>query len=316
MPGLFLFAIILAVIAIGCAVARIPAKIAYKAAVAARAESRLHYDADPVSVPRILAVVTGAFAALAVIMTLLSCWNPVPTQDIGIVTSFGQPTGHLSDGAHFTAPWDQVTDMDEAIQVTDSEFTVRIAGGQTAQATVKVRWQISPAASDDVFRNYHNSTSGVEAGLLTPELNAATNAVLDGYDPLTPLATGAAAGTPQNPSTTQLASQIQATLNGRVEPDVHVITLVLLPLAYDATVQARINTILAQTAKTDVAKQSELTAEAQAKANQLIQASVSSSPLVLVQQCMNAIADGTFAPPAGFSCWPGTGSGVVIPASK
>jgi hypothetical protein len=59
-----------------------------------------------------------------------------------------------------------------------------------------------------------------------------------------------------------------------------------------------------------------IAAEAQAKANQIIQASVSNSPLVLVQQCMNAIADGTLAPPAGFSCWPGTGSGVVIPSAS
>lgn len=311
MPGTFLFAIIFAVIAIGCAVARVPAKKAHAGAVAAARRPD-----ELVPVPGILLAVTAVFGALAAILTLLSSWNPVPTQDIGIVTSFGQPTGHLGAGAHFTAPWDQVTDMDEAVQVTDTTMKVKIAGQQIADATVAIRWQINATASDDIFRNYKNSTSGVENGLLLPELNSAMNTVYDGYDPVAPLATGAAPGTATNPTTAQLASQVQALLASKVGGDVTVITLVVQPLQYDDTVQQRINSVLAQTAKTDVAKQSELTAEAQARANEIIEQSVANNPLVLVQQCMNAIADGTFTPPAGFSCWPGTGSGVVIPASK
>lgn len=314
MPGTFLLAIITAVIAIGCAAGR----FALKGAAARETAPRGRYDDPAPSVKTVrtgLTVAAGAFAGLAVILVLLSSWNPVPTQDIGIVTSFGQPLGHLGAGANWTAPWEQVTQMDEAIQVTDSTFTVRIAGGQTAQATIQARWRISPAAADDVFRNYKNSTSGVENGLLTPELNAAANSVLDGYDPLTPLATAAPAGSPGNPTTTQLAAQIQSTLNGRVGADVEIITLVLKPLVYDGTVQARINSVLAQTAKTDVAKQSEVTAQAQARANQIAEAALTANPLVLVQQCMNAIADGQLNPPAGFSCWPGSGSGVVIPSA-
>lgn len=294
MPGTFLFAIIFAAIAVLVFAARFFAEDDSKTGVT---------------------VLSGLPGVIAVCLTIASCWNPVPTQDIGIVTSFGQPLGHLGAGANWTAPWDQVTDMDEAIQVTDSTFTVRIAGGQTAQATIQARWRISANAADDVFRNYKNSTSGVENGLLTPELNASANSVLDGYDPLTPLATGAAAGTPGNPTTTQLATQIQSTLTGRVGADVQIITLVLKPLVYDSTVQDRINSVLAQTAKTDVAKQSELTAQAQARANQIAESALSSNPLVLVQQCMNAIADGQLTPPAGFSCWPGSGSGVVIPSA-
>jgi regulator of protease activity HflC (stomatin/prohibitin superfamily) len=306
MPGTFIAAIIFAVLA------------AIALVIAFLLKGLAENDTDAADARVAAFIATGVLGAVFVVLTLLSSWNPVPTQDIGIVTSFGQPTGHLGAGAHFTAPWDQVTDMDEAIQVTDSTFTARIAGGQTAQATFQVRWRVGVGASDDVFKNYKNSTSGVENGLLTPELNAAANPVLDGYDPLTPLATGAAAGTTENPSTTQLAAQIGSALTSRIAPDVQVITLVLKPLVYDSTVQGRINSVLAQTAKTDVAKQSELTAQAQAKANQIIEQSVANNPLVLVQQCMNAIADGQLTPPAGFSCWPGTGSGsgVVIPASS
>lgn len=301
MPGTLITAIILALLLV----------IILAAGIFLRRDD----DQDSRDLGLLAFVVTGILGVTSLALVLASSWNQVPTQDIGIVTSFGQPVGHLSPGGNWTAPWDSVTDMDEAVQLTDDTFTVRIAGGQTAQATVQVRWQVSPGAADDVFRNYRNSTSGVENGLLTPELNAATNTALDGYDPLTPLATGAAAGTPSNPSTTQLATEIQQDLAPRLSGDIRLITLVLKPLAYDKTVQARINSVLAQTAKTDVAKQSELTAQAQARANEIIQQSLANNPLALVQQCMNAIADGAFTPPAGFSCWPGQGSGIVIPAA-
>lgn len=316
MPGTFLFAIILAVIAILCAAARLPAKAAYGRAKAAAQRDRLRGDADLAPWPGLLAGVAALFGVIAVCLTIASSWNPVPTQDIGITTSFGQPTGHLGAGAHFTAPWDQVTDMDEAVQVSDTTLKVKIAGQQIANASVALRWQINATASDDIFRNYKNSTSGVENGLLLPELNSAMNTVYDGYDPIAPLATGAAPGSAANPTTAQLAAQVQSLLSSKVGQDVKVITLVVQPLQYDSTVQARINSVLAQTAKTDVAKQSELTAQAQAQANRTAEAALTSNPLVLVQQCMNAIADGQLNPPAGFTCWPGTGSGVVIPSAS
>lgn len=304
MPGSFIAAIVFAVITGMCLLAYLPLR-----KLSAR-------DGDWTGVHYVPAVLGTACAVLTVCLTLASSWNPVPTQDIGIVTSYGQPVGHLNPGFNLTPPWEQVTDMDEAYQVTDATFTVRIAGGQTAQATVQVRWQVNPAASDAVFKNYKNSTSGVENGLLLPELNAATNTALDGYDPLTPIATGAAAGSAGNPTTTQLAAEIVTALTPRLDKSVLVRTLVLKPLVYDETVQARINSVLTQTAKTDVAKQAIVTAQAQATANRIAEASLAhTGVLTLVQQCMNAISDGQFNPPAGFSCWPGQGSGIVVPAA-
>jgi len=271
---------------------------------------------DPTMALVIGRVCMWIFAGCTVLTLFFSSFNPVGTQNIGIVTSFGKPVGHLGPGLNFTWPWQQVTPMDEAVQVTDYTFVVRIAGSQTADVTIAARWKVNAGASDHVFLNYKNSTSGVENGLLTPELNAATNAVLDGYDPLAPLATGAAAGTPTNPTTTQMAESIQQNLSQRVGSDVTIITLVMKPLVYDKTVQARINSVVNQAAKTDVAKQAIITAQNQAAANKALAASGALNPMALVQQCMSAISDGQLNPPAGFSCWPGPNSGVVIPASK
>ncbi len=255
------------------------------------------------------------FVGFAAILTLFSSFTPVGTREDGVVTSFGRLAGHVGPGVNWVAPWDNVTAIDESYQVTDETFTVRIAGGQTAQATVQVRWNPQPGAVDDIFQNY-KTAAGVQSGLLDPELNAATNQVLDGYDPLTPLATGAQAGTAGNPSTTQLGNAIEANLDTRVGTDIHIATLTLKPLVYDATVQGRINSVLGQTAKTDVAKQSILTAQAQAQANRIIAASLTNNQLAIVQQCNNGLLDGDITPVAGFSCWPGSNSSVVIPAAS
>jgi regulator of protease activity HflC (stomatin/prohibitin superfamily) len=309
MPGTFIFAIVVAVLAVACAAT---ARLSHSQ------KGQRNRDGGMEDGALVHAWSFGLgifFAAFTCLLVLVSSFNPVGTREIGIATFFGQLAGHVGSGPNFTAPWDIVTPIDDSYQLTDETFTVRIAGGQTAQATAQVRWNALDSAADDIYANY-KTTAGVEKGLLEPELNVATNSVLDGYDPLTPLTTGAAAGTPGNPSTAQLGGQIEAALNARVGGDIRIATFNLRPLVYDPTVQARINSVTNQVAKTDVARQSEQTALAQAAANKDIAASVAANPLVLVQQCMNAISDGQLSPPAGFSCWPGSGSGVVIPASR
>lgn len=328
MPGTFLFAIIFAAMGAGCAAARFALSgAARRQAQAQEAARGRNPYADALITPSmgrtVLAIAASALAVLAVALTLLSSWNPVPTQDIGIVTSFGQPTGHLSAGAHFTAPWDQVTDMDEAIQVTDYEgadcLQIRIADQQTACADAAIRWRIAAGASDDVFRNYKNSTAGVTNGLVTPELDNTANQVFAGYDPVALLDSQAAPGQPGNPTVPQLAQQVQAQLTAKIGSEVQIISLFMPKITYDDTVQSRLNAVLTQKADTLVAQQAEQTASDQAAANRILASSVSNDPMVLVSRCLdylNTLAKQGDVPPAGFSCWPGSGSGVVIPASK
>lgn len=261
-----------------------------------------------------LRIVRALTITAAVLTLFFTSFNPVGTRQEGIVTSYGRVVGHLGPGPNLTWPWEQVTSMDEAVQLTDETFTVRITGGQTAQATVQIRWRVPAEASNDVFQNYKNATSGVENGLLTPELNVAANTVLDGYDPITPLVENLKPGTPNNPTTAQLATSIQNVLTPRLNGDVQVITLVLKPLVYDKTVQNNINRVTEQEALTAIAQQSVQTATQQAAANKIAQKALASDPLVLVQQCLTALANGKFTPPAGFSCWPGANSGIVIPS--
>ena len=302
MPGLFIFAIgagILFVLSGGIAVI---------AGLAGR------NDDDAVGVAIGAGLVSVVCLLAAVLSTIFSSFNSVGTYDIGVTTSFGRVISYVGPGPHWIAPWENMVKVDESVQQTNDELTVRVAGQQTAVANVRLRWQIIPSATDSLFKLYKGSTQNVGTALVTPELNVAMNSVYDGYDPILPLSTGAKPGTPDNPSTAQLSSQVQAALEAKIGSQIKIDTLIVQPLKYDQTVENRINSVLAQTAKTDVAKQSIITAQDQAAANKALQQNV--TPLTLVQQCMTAISDGQLNPPAGFSCWPGSGSGVVIPSGK
>jgi regulator of protease activity HflC (stomatin/prohibitin superfamily) len=255
------------------------------------------------------------FLAGGLAVTVFFCsFNEIGTRDIGVVTSFGELAGHEGPGPDFTAPWDQVTSIDDSYQLTDEVITVRIAGGQTAQAPVQVRWNATEAAADDIFGNY-KSTAGLGKGLLDPDLNSAVNTVLDSYNPIDAISSGAQAGTALNPSTAQLGARIKAVLEGEIGQDVNVQTFNLKPLVYDAAVQSQLNAASTQVGKTVVAQEAEKTADAQAAANRALQASLNGDPMVLVQQCMSGLASGQIQNEPGFSCWPGSGSGVVIPST-
>ena len=74
-------------------------------------------------------------------------------------------------------------------------------------------------------------------------------------------------------------------------------------------------TLLAQVAQTRIAEQGVKTAEQQEKANEALAKSVSKDPNVLVSKCLDMVEGGKVTLPAGFSCWPSSGSAVVVPAT-
>lgn len=310
MQGLFIVAIILALITAGLFV------VTFLSRKVRKERDRDGGLTDNAFTAHAVRVAAWFFLAFTLIVLFFCSANPVGTRDIGVVTSFGRLDGHLGPGLNaFSAPpWDNETTIDDSYQFTDETFKVRIAGGQTADATVQVRWNATESAADDIYGNY-KTTAGMERGLLTPSLNSATNTALDGYDPLNAIASGAASGTPDNPNTAQLGAAIVTLLTKHIGADINIQTFTLQPLVYDDAVTAQINAASAQKAKTVVAQLAEETATAQAAANKALAANLANNPLVLVQQCMTAIASGAFQPPAGFSCWPGSGSGVVIPST-
>jgi len=65
---------------------------------------------------------------------------------------------------------------------------------------------------------------------------------------------------------------------------------------YDEATQSRINALNVEKANTRVAEQRAKTAEAEARANEILAASVSDSPNVLVSKCLDAARRGQYQP--------------------
>jgi hypothetical protein len=61
-----------------------------------------------------IAVVAGVMTLFVVI---LGSTTIVSTRNIGVVTTFGRPGGTLSNGLHWKAPWQSVTEMNGTIQI-------------------------------------------------------------------------------------------------------------------------------------------------------------------------------------------------------
>ena len=313
MPFPFILAIILAVLA---AAVGITWKVA--SPPPDPAPRRGAYDDPPFPLRRAAGLAAIVLGALTALMLLAASWTQVTTQNIGIITSFGKPTGHLSNGLHFTAPWVNVTEMDGSIQ-TDSYtggncVDVRIGSQQTACVNVSIRWRINPAAADLLFRNYHDF-NGVRDSLVTRELATALNQQFSIYNPVASLTSTIPAGHPGNPTVAQLAGRVAAQMRREIGSQIEVDNVLIPLITYDTTTQARINSVLAQTAQTDIAQQAIKTAQAQAAANaDLAHSAASLSPDVLEQNCLNLVNEAikaNYTLPPGFSCFGGSSVGVI-----
>lgn len=257
--------------------------------------------------PFYLRIGAGVLAGLALLSLVTSTVTVVSTRNVGIVTTFGRPNGELSNGLHVVAPWQDVTEMDGAIQLqkfeNDKAMEVRLGNNSTAKANVTIQWRLDPKSAPSLFldyRTFHN----IEENLVDKELGVAMNSVFATFDPL---ARGASDGAPLVPLSEWVQHKVQAAVGNRVE-----VQKVFVPLvAYDQQTQDRINALNVEKANTRVAEQAKQTAKAQAEANEILSQSVSHDPNVIVNNCVAATIAKGISP---FGCWPGTGVVPTTPA--
>lgn len=248
------------------------------------------------------------FAALALIVLATGMFTIVGTRQIGIVTTFGKPTGaSLSNGLHFKAPWANVNEMDGAIQIDqfkgDDRILVRLGNSSTAKADASIRWQIHPSAAPELFVQYKHFDN-VKSNLVTRNLQVALNEVFASFDPLAP----------QNLDTSPLpalSGKAAEILRQKVGTEVDVLDVSVPTIAYDDATEGKINQLNAERANTAVALQAQKTAAAQAEANRQLSSSVSNDPNVVVANCINATVGKGISP---LGCWPGTGAMPTVPA--
>lgn len=269
--------------------------------------------------------VTGSLWGLCFLFLAISCVTQVTTKNVGVVTSFGRPIDTLSNGLHLKAPWHKVTEFDAAVQ-TDSHkgsgsgdtspcTDIRIGNQSVACLNNSIRWRIVQDSADDLYRDYREFDN-VRDSLVTRELDAALNEVFASYDPLATVDTN---GRSTAKSLDDLSEEVTARLRLKVGDQVEVLSVIIPLVSFDKTTQDKINDYQAELANTRIAKQRQQTANAEAEANRKLSGSVSNDPNVLVSKCFDTLKDMVRAKqqiPAGFSCWPGGGSSVVIPSAK
>lgn len=269
---------------------------------------------------------------IALIIGIGSCTAVVQAKNVGVLSTFGKPSDRtLGSGLAIKKPWQKVTSIDATIQTDeykgDSCITVRLGDGNSACVSTTNRWHVNPAQADDVYANFRsdNPTESLRDAVVSTQFKAAVNQIFGEYNPTADLATvdlsdpkASVRGISFSPDYSDFADRIQTFMEDKLgeSPLVDLDGITVSYLKLDGKTQNRINDFIAEVGKTQIALQQQATNAAQAKANNLLSESISNDPNVLVSRCLDLISDGAFDPPAGFSCWPGGGSGVVIPSAK
>ena len=251
-----------------------------------------------------IAVVAGV---ITLFVLILGSTTIVSARNIGVVTTFGRPSGTLTNGLHMKAPWQSVTEMDGTIQIDnhtgDSATTVRLGNNSTAYVDNSVRWRIQPGAADELFLDYRQFEN-VRENLVTRELRAALNEVFADFDPLAP-------ENVEGANVQALGDKVAEKLRAKVGGQIEIINVIVPLVNYDQATQDRINALNVEKANTRIAEQRAKTAAAEAKANEILSASVSNDPNVLVSKCLDSAREAGISP---LGCWPNTSVVPTVPA--
>lgn len=293
--------------------------------------------------PRESRIGGGVAIALGLVLLLLASLTVVGTRNVGVVTTFGKPSGRtLTNGIHMKAPWQKVTDIDGTI--TTQKFVgperqkglncigVRIADGSTACVSVVIRSRVDKDHADDIYADYRNSdkdiNDNVNDSLVRTQLTSSLATTFSGFNPLlVPGSVEASASTEQTaPNLQDYSKKVREEMRSRLveqsadgKPEVDVTSITISYIYLSKSTQDRLNQLQAEVAKTRIAKQEQATSTAQAQANENLAASLAKNPNVLVAQCFDVLeqrSDKGLTIPAGFSCWPGGMGGVVLPAAR
>lgn len=282
-------------------------------------KSRLEDKADEQANAATAALAAGlVFLGIGGIIMFFACSAIIEAKQVGVVKTFGDVHEEtMSPGWNWKGPFDKVTEIDATTQTDeykgDSAIQVRLKDGNTAEIYTTVRWSISEEKANLVYSEFRSDdpTDSLRKAMVSTQFKAAANAEFAGFDPL------ALAGIDgsEAPDYKALADAIKTRMETETEGLVNVRSVTVSLIKLDKRSQKHLDDYVAQVAKTRTAIEAKTTASKQAEANKELADSISKDPNVLVARCLDLIESGDLKPPAGFTCWPGGGTGVVIPSA-
>lgn len=271
-------------------------------------------------------------AVVGVIILASMSFTVVSAKNIGVAVNFGavsQTT--LSPGLNMKAPWTKVIEIDGTMQPDKYGdgggaecIKVRIGDGSEGCATIVNRWSVNAQNAAQVYSDFRSNdpTQSFKEAIVSNDLAQSVQEALRTYNPIAELRAVASNDTSANlsftPDYAKLSKPIEDDMKKRMEvrglANIEGVTLSYLTISPNT--QKKLDDYIAEVGATRIATQQKETAKAQAQANRELSASVSKDPNVLVSRCFDTLNEATqknYQLPAGFSCWPGSGSTMIVP---
>lgn len=210
--------------------------------------------------------VTRIGLGLTVFFVLVSAVWFVPVQNVGIVTSFGAPTGRTTgSGLKFTWPWEKIADFDASVQISDHTSrenctTVRIGSLATACVENRTQWEVKQEAAPRLFRSYKGNFENMKNRLVETKIQNALNSIFATYNPLSQV----------NIQTGQtefdgakLAEDLEVELNRTVGSDIKIVSVSVPLVHHDEKTEQNIKAFQDVIARTRILEQQQKNAEAE-----------------------------------------------------
>lgn len=266
---------------------------------------------------------------LGVLCTLISSFNIVSTRNVGIVTSFGRPVGERDAGLAWVAPWQQVHEMDAAIQLQSFQgdsydnpqtaIKVRLANNSAAYVEENLNWRIRPEAAGSLFQDYRtfeNITLNLvdkqaqvalskEFSTFNPQLTPVVDLTkpVDGTQPMTQMAPAQGADLPK------MAERVKKDLQAAVGDRIEILDVRIPGIFYDRATQDRIDQYNQKVQETKNAQQDVQTAQQKKLAAEQRASQAVPDLTIAVSNCINAAAE---AGRDASGCWGQIGGTPLI----
>jgi len=275
---------------------------------------------------------TAGLILVAAIVIMISSLTAVQSKFVGVGETFGKVESRTyNPGLNWKAPWTKIHQIDATVQTDqyngDSAIVVKTGDGMETHVSLANRWRINPEAAGTIYQDYRSNdpTDSFRKAVIDQNLKSVVQAVLASYNPIEKLQESGQGTTSLSfmPDVVALGNEIQQKLDASIAktdaglPLATIISVTVSGIKWSDATQAKIDAFNTEVANTRVATQREQTAKAEAAANEALANSIRNDPNVLVSKCLDTVqaaVDKGYALPAGFSCWPGGGTGVVIPS--